>query len=502
MDVVASKGLLVDFRGDAAALGVFESGEKGKPPALPAAAQGIDSKVGGLVSASLKACEFTGKLNSASVYHLKGAHSRLAILVGLGKREEFCAEFARQAAARACCAARELGARKVAFCVDSVVENGVDLERAGRVLAEGAILGLYRFDSYKSEKEDGKEISEFHLLTAHDAGIVGRGAKKGEISASSANIARQICNDPGNSATPKKIAALACGLAKKYGFKCRVLGRKEIAREGMNAFLSVSLGSTQEPQFVILEHDGAGKGGKPVVLVGKGITFDSGGISLKPGKDMWTMKFDKSGACAVLGALVAAARMGVKRNVVGLLPLTENMPSGSAAKPGDIVRARSGKTVEIDNTDAEGRLILSDAIDYAKEFKPSAIIDIATLTGACLAALGYEASGLMGNNERLLLSLVKAGEESGERVWILPMWKAYNEYVKSNYADIKNMGTPGAAGTICGAKFLEAFVPDGVPWAHVDIAATAYTEKQKGALAIGATGAGVRLLAALLEELE
>ena len=500
MDVIASKGLLAGFKGDAVAAGIFESEAKGKPPSLPIAAQRIDAKAGGLLAGSLKAGEFTGKLNSISVYHVKGIPARLVLLVGLGKKGEFEPDIARQAAGKACCAARELGAKSLGFCVDSVVGKGVDFESAGRLLTEGAILGLYSFEAYKSEK-GGKELKSFCLVTPGDTKAVEKGAVKGEIVASSANITREICNDPGNYAHPAKVAALALGLAKKFGFKCKVLEKKDIVKEGMNGLLSVSSGSSQPPVFVVLEYGGAEKGQKPVVLVGKGITFDSGGISLKPGKDMGTMKFDKSGACAVLGIFVAAARMGMRKNLVGLLPLTENMPGGSAARPGDIVRMRSGKTVEIDSTDAEGRVILADALDYAKGFRPSAIIDLATLTGACLAALGYEASGLMGNDEKLLAKLEKAGDESGERVWRLPMWKAYDDYNKSTVADVRNMGLPGAAGTICGAKFLEAFVPEGVPWAHIDIAATAYTDKQKGALAPGATGAGVRLLTALLNEL-
>ena len=501
VDVAASKGLLAEFRGDAVAVGIFENEVKGKPPSLHIAAQRIDAKAGRILSDSVKAGEFTGKLNSVAVYHVKGIPSRLVLFVGLGKKSGFEPDIVRQAAGKACCAARDLGAKSLGFCADSAVEKGVSLEKAGRLLTEGAILGLYTFDAYKTEKS-GKELKSLTLLTSGDAKAVARGAVKGEAVASSTNITREICNDPGNYAHPSKVAALALGLAKKFGFKCKVLEKKEIEKEGMNGLLSVASGSCQPPMFAVLEYSGAGKGQKPIVLIGKGITFDSGGISIKPANDMEKMKFDKAGACAILGVFVAAARMKVKRNIVGLMPLTENLPSGTAARPGDVVRMRSGKTAEIISTDAEGRMILADALDYAKEFKPSAIVDLATLTGAVVVALGYEASGVMGNDEKLLSKVEKAGDESGERVWRLPMWKAYDDYNKSEVADVRNVGPSSrAAGTICAGKFLEVFVPEGVPWVHVDIAATAWNEKPKPYGALGATGVGVRLLSALLEEL-
>ena len=501
MDVIASKNMLAEFQGDAVALGVFEAEQKGAAPELFIAGKRIDEKIGGIIASSIKAGEFTGKQNSVATYHVKGIPAKLVFLVGLGKKKEFEQDFVRQAAGKACCAARELGVKKFAICADSFISGNVKAGDAGKLLTEGAILGLYRFQAYKTQNENaGKEITALHLLSPENTTSVEKGAEKGEIIASATNITREICNDPGNLAHPKKIAAFAIDAAKKYGFKCHVLGKAEIEKEKMGGLLSVASGSVQPPAFVILEYNNAA-GKKPVIIIGKGITFDSGGISIKPAKEMDRMKFDKAGACAILGAFIAAARMKPKINLVGFMPLTENLPSGSAARPGDIVKTRSGKTIEIDSTDAEGRVILADALDYAKKFKPAAIIDLATLTGACVIALGNEASGLMGNDEKLLKLVEQAGDESGERVWRLPMWKAYNEYNNSNVADIKNTGLPGAGGTIAAGKFLEAFVPEGVPWAHLDFAGTAWNDRPRPHLALGASGVGVRLLAALFEKL-
>ncbi|MDD5318022.1 MAG: leucyl aminopeptidase [Candidatus ainarchaeum sp.] len=501
MDVFAVKGTLAGFAGDAVSAGVFAEEGKGKPPRLPAAVERIDGLAGGVVGVSVAAGEFSGARNSVAVYRVKGIKARALILVGLGKKSEFAPDVVRQAASAACRAARELKARRVGFCVDSVVGGGVELEAAGRLSTEGALLGLYSFIAYRSDRGEGVEVESLGLVSNVDEKPVGKGASAGEIVASAANFARELANDPGNRSTPARVAGLACACSKKYGFSCKVLGKKEIEAERMGALLAVASGSRNPPAFAVLEYNRAGKR-KPVVLVGKGITFDTGGISIKPQKDMDRMKFDKAGACAVLGAFVAAARMRLALNLVGLMPLAENMPGGGALRPGDIVKARSGKTIEVVNTDCEGRMLLSDALDYAKEFSPAAIIDVATLTGSVQTALGFEASGLLGNDEKLLSAVEKAGFESGEKVWRFPMWRDYDDYNKSEVADIRNAGIPGSGSVISGAKFLEAFVPEGVPWAHIDIAGTADKDKPGQYLGIGATGVGVRLLASLLQKLE
>ena len=294
-------------------------------------------------------------------------------------------------------------------------------------------------------------------------------------------------------------AEQAKALAKTHKLRLRVFEKAELQKMGMNAFLSVSAGSVQPPKLIVLEWHPA-NASDTVAVVGKGITFDSGGISLKPANDMDKMKFDKSGACAVLGIMRAASELKLPVHVVGVIAATENLPSGSASKPGDLVKAYSGKTIEILNTDAEGRLILADAIAYAeKHYRPSAIIDMATLTGACVIALGDCASGLLSNNDELAERLRVAGDYSGERVWRLPLWDDYGEKIKSDFADVKNTGD-GTSGTITAAMFLKNFVGENTPWAHLDIAGTAWVTKQKGAFNLGSTGVGVRLITHVLKK--
>jgi leucyl aminopeptidase len=295
--------------------------------------------------------------------------------------------------------------------------------------------------------------------------------------------------------TPSILAEQARQMAKDCHLKCEVLDRKDIEKLGMGLLLGVAQGSEEPPKFIILEHRGGKRGQGNLVLVGKGITFDSGGISIKPADGMERMKYDMSGGAAVLGALRATALLNVPQNVIGLIPATENLPSGKATKPGDVHRAMNGKTVEIINTDAEGRLILGDALAYAARYQPIACVDLATLTGACVVALGHEAIGMMGNAqcEALMDRLRQAGTRTGERVWQLPLWDEYLEHVKSDVADVKNVGMGRAAGSIAGAAFLAKFV-DGYPWVHLDIAGTAWADREQPYKPKGGTGVGVRLL--------
>ena len=307
---------------------------------------------------------------------------------------------------------------------------------------------------------------------------------------------RTLQMQPGNVATPSYLGDLAKKLGTAYGFTVTVLDKAQIKKEGMGALLAVAQGSVEEPRFIVLEYRGGGGHGAPVVLVGKGVTFDSGGISIKPAANMEDMKFDKSGATAVLGTFEVIGRLKPKINVVGLIPATENLPSGTAVKPGDVVKSHYGKTIEIINTDAEGRLILCDALSYARRFKPAAVIDAATLTGAVVIALGHHAIGMLGNDEALLAEVRDAGERAGERCWPLPMWDEYRDLLKSDVADVKNSGGR-AAGTIAGAWFLREFV-DGFPWVHLDIAGTAYLESEGASHAKGPTAIGVRLFTEFL----
>jgi leucyl aminopeptidase len=294
---------------------------------------------------------------------------------------------------------------------------------------------------------------------------------------------------PGNVCTPTFLGKTAEDLAKRYGFAVTVLDRAAIVKEKMGALLSIAQGSAEEPRFIALEYRGSEAA--PVVLVGKGVTFDTGGISIKPAQNMEDMKFDMSGAAAVLGTFEMLGRLKPKVHVVGLIPSTENMPSGTAVKPGDVITSHFGKTIEMINTDAEGRLILCDALSYARRYKPAAVIDIATLTGAIVVALGHTAAGVMGNDDALVEEVRQAGERSGERAWPLPLWEDYRDLMKSDIADVKNAGGR-PAGSISAGWFLREFV-DGFPWAHLDIAGTAYTEREEPGRVKGPTGTGVRL---------
>ena len=328
-------------------------------------------------------------------------------------------------------------------------------------------------------------------VAATESLAAAEGARIGEIIARAENLARDLGNRPGNVATPSYLGETAERIGRERGLKVTVLGREQLRAEGMNALLAVAQGSEQEPRLIIMEHRGGADGDKPLVLVGKGLTFDAGGISIKPAQGMEDMKFDMCGGAGTIAAMQAIAELGLPLNVVGVVPSSENLLGGGAMKPGDIFRAHGGKTIEIVNTDAEGRLILVDAISYAKRYDPAAMLDAATLTGACVVALGHAATGVMGNDEGLVREVIQAGEATGERCWQLPMFDDYRELIKSDYADIKNSGGR-AAGTITAGWFLREFVGDW-PWVHLDVAGTAYGDGKLSYLTKGATGVPTRI---------
>ncbi|NTW56735.1 MAG: leucyl aminopeptidase [Chlorobiaceae bacterium] len=375
---------------------------------------------------------------------------------------------------------------------------------------QGCLAGSYRFDRLKSGKLDKadkkksskktKEIAELILKAGKDiAGLVEKGAAEGMVVGSSRNGARELVNLPGNLLEAEDIAKAAKESGKKHGFDVTVFNRKEIQALGMGGLLSVNKGSFHPPTFTILDYKPRTKAKKVVVLVGKGVTFDSGGISLKPAEGMGEMKSDMSGAACVIGALEAAARLALPVQVIGVIPATDNMPSGTAMKPGDVITTYSGITVEVGNTDAEGRLILADALSYAVEkFKPDVVIDFATLTGACIVALGYSVAGLFSNDDRLAGEIAEAGDLSGEKVWRMPLWDLYAEQIKSDVADVSNTGGRGA-GSVTAAKFLEKFIAGHEHWAHIDIAGPAFGTKNTGKTS-GGTGFGVGLVVELLKK--
>jgi leucyl aminopeptidase len=448
-----------------------------------------DTALGGCLGRLATSREFTGKHTSSRLIHTLGKlPAERLLLVGLGKKAELSDERLRQAFGTAMQALRT--ARVASF--STALQPDLSLE----AVCEGALLGSYSFDQYKTRNRDERfSFTEMTLLLPKGTGIKeGRSrADRVQVICRGVSLARDLVSHPGNVATTGYLADAARDLAQRHALTCRVLELDELKQLGMNALVAVGKGSVEPPRLIVLEYRGAGAKGRPVALVGKGITFDSGGISIKPGAGMEEMKTDMSGGAAVLGALEAAAGLKLPVNLVGIIPTAENMPDAGAYKPGDVLTSLSGQTIEITNTDAEGRLILCDALHYARtKFKPATMIDLATLTGACVVALGHEASGLMGNDRRLIDRLKQAGERCGERVWELPLWDGYGEAMKSDIADLKNAGGRDG-GSITAGWFLKQFVGT-TRWAHLDIAGTAWSDKNRPCSPKGATGVGVRLL--------
>lgn len=456
-------------------------------------AEMLDKVLGGQIKDLWNSKEFSGKFREIQTVSTAGRiAAKRVVLVGLGKENEFDEEKARKASGFAAKYIRSLGIRDFSTALHNIRFS----QQHVQAVVEGTILGLYRFTRFK--KADDRQIDSVSLLTESTRiGEVNKGIKAGQIVSDAANYVRDIVNLPANALTPSKLAGEADKLAKENRLKIKVYGRTEIEKLGMGCLLAVSKGSSEEPKFIVLEHNPGAK--EKIAVVGKGITFDSGGLDIKPFQYMEDMKNDKAGAAAVLGVMAAASKLNVPLHVIGLIPATENMPSGSATKPGDIVAAYSKKTVEIINTDAEGRLVLCDALSFAEEkFRPDAIIDLATLTGACVVALGYEAAAVLGTDQRLVEKIKSAGEKCRERVWPLPLWEDYDQSLESDAADIMNTtkGMDRAAGTIQGAAFLKKFVS--VPWAHIDIAGTAWLPAERDYQPKGATGYGVRLITQML----
>jgi leucyl aminopeptidase len=369
-------------------------------------------------------------------------------------------------------------------------------------VAEGAILAAYRFDRYRTEEREkrGPGLREVTLLAATpaEARAAAQGVGLAEAVCSGVLLGRDLVNEPGNVKSPAFLADRARETAAAAGLHCTVLEQAQLQELGLGGMLGVAQGSVREPKLIVLEYRGAGGDARPVALVGKGVVFDAGGISLKPAEKMDEMKMDMAGGAAVLGTLHAAARLRLPVNLVGIIPAVENLPSGSAIRPGDILTTLSGKTIEVLNTDAEGRMILADALTYVRRYEPQVVIDLATLTGACIIALGHHATAVLGNDEGLIRRLRKAGEATGERLWPLPLWPVYAEQIKSEIADVKNTGGR-PAGTITAAAFLQKFA-DGLRWAHLDIAGTAWEEAGRHYLPKGGTGVGVRLLIEYLRQ--
>ena len=476
---------------DALILGVFERG------AQPTATAAVDTAGKGLIGRLLKQGDFNGKAGSTLVVrHPEGIKAARLVLVGLGNAAELTHKGWAQANRAAINAVLSTTATDAVNTLSSVALN--DLSAAASVRQAVVLAGecAYRFNSFKTTpKPDAVTLKSLALLTETKATkAVSDAVAQGADIVAGMNLTRDLGNLPGNICTPTYLANEAKKLAKTFGLKCLILEKAAMEKLGMHSLLAVAKGSHQPPKFIVLEYNGGKKTEKPVVLVGKGITFDTGGISLKPAAEMDEMKYDMCGAASVIGTMYTVSLMNLKKNVIGVIPTCENMPSGQATRPGDIVKSMSGQTIEILNTDAEGRLILCDALTYVERFKPSAVIDIATLTGACVIALGHVHSGLFSEDEGLVSELTKAGHASLDTVWRLPLDAAYHEQLKSNFADVANIGGR-PAGSVTAACFLSRFT-EKYKWAHLDIAGTAW----KSGAAKGSTGRPVPLLVNFLLE--
>ena len=460
---------------------------------LPGSLAELDREAGGALQRLSAAGDFTGKRDETALIYPPGPAGRI-LLIGMGKSEEVNRAAVRRAASVAAKRMRALGVTQGAFHLPAESRGDVTPAEAGQAIAEGLAQGAWQFLEMKRPGEEKKPPLERVDVLAPEDEAFAAGHRIGAAIGAGQTLARGIQVLPGNVCTPTYVARAAEELAARHGLEVTVLDKAAIAREKMGALLAVAQGSVEEPRFIALEYKGAE--GAPIVLVGKGVTFDTGGISIKPAQNMEDMKYDMSGAAAVLGTFEALGRLRPAVHVVGLIPSTENMPSGTAVKPGDVVTSHFGKTIEVINTDAEGRLILCDALSWARRYRPACVIDIATLTGAVVVALGHSAAGVMGSDEALVEEVRRAGERAGERAWPLPLWDEYRDLMKSDIADVKNAGGR-PAGSISAGWFLREFV-DGFPWAHLDIAGTAYTDRDDPSRVKGPTGIGVRLFSELV----
>ena len=494
MEIKVEKGKAEKYSCELLLLFSFESPEK-----LEGSIRDVDLEWKGFISTLMKQGDIKGELFECRLFYTHGAlPAKRVLLTGLGKKGEFDLEKWRGAASRAGQYIRDAGIKQFVFPIakfDSFSE--VELSES---FVTGLLLGLYQFNEFKTlERDKIKEIGKVILLGEKDGETksIGEGLRMGEIISEAVCLARDLVNGPSNQVTPSLLAQKARQIAKDYGMEIQVFDVSEAEAMGMGAFVAVAKGSQEPGKFIVLEYN-KGKGLDTIALVGKGITFDSGGISIKPSENMDRMKDDMSGAAAVLATMQVAFKLQLPLHLVGIMPATENLPSGKAYKPGDILKTLSGQTVEVISTDAEGRLILSDALTYSLRYQPKAIVDLATLTGACVIALGNDVIGLFGNDESLLKRIEEASGKTGEKVWRMPLLDEYFDHLKSDAADFRNVGTR-IAGAIIGGIFLSKFV-EKTPWVHLDIAGPASIDKERPYIPKGGTGAGVRLLIQLLRD--
>ncbi|GCE27906.1 putative cytosol aminopeptidase [Dictyobacter alpinus] len=466
---------------------------------LSAPAATIDNTLAGLIVERATAGEFKGNSGEILTIHPQGKlTAKRVIVVGLGAQEKVDTQSVRRATAVAARHAQKTGAQTIAIAGGFSSTKFQAVEEAQAAI-EGVLLGIYNFRAYQS-KENGTSISQVLLVSSKEQKAEFEQAlHRAQALAEGTNFARSLINEPPNVLTPSELANRASSMAKEVGLECEIFDKDKIQELGMGGLLAVSKGSVNPPHFIVLRYRGGASADKGMALVGKGITFDTGGISLKPGAGMDEMKGDMGGAAAVLGAMQAIAQIKPAINVTALVPTCDNMPSGSAYVPGDIVRIMNGKTIEIVNTDAEGRMILADALSFASREGLSPILDLATLTGAMVVALGHTMTGVFSNDEQLTQDIISAGRVAGEKYWPMPIDEEYGEYIRSEIADIKQTGGR-EAGSITAAKILENFVGN-ASWAHLDIAGTSYVDSVKAYQEKGGTGVGVRTLTELAQRL-
>ena len=462
----------------------------------------MDKALDGAITQLIASGEIKGKSGELTLVHSLGKiPAKRVIVAGLGKQAQFNVDSIRRVSAEACRFARSKAAKRVATIVHGGGVGGIEPEKAGQAITEGAILGLYRFRKHMSKEPENGDVQEFLIIERDEAKLaqLEKGRDVGRVTAESVTFARDMINEPANFMTPSVMADIARKLADECGLELTVLERAQMKELGMGGLLGVSQGSHQDPKFIVMSYRGDAGSRKTVGLVGKGITFDSGGISLKPAEDMGDMKGDMAGGATVMATIRAVGKLKPRINVTAVIPATENLPGGSALKPGDVITAMNGKTIEIISTDAEGRLILADALSYAVKNGLSPVVDVATLTGAVRVALGDVTVGAFGNNEEFSKKVMAAAGEAGERMWQMPMFEEYKEQYKSEVADVKNTGGR-YGGAITAAQFVGEFVGD-TPWVHLDIAGTSLLSKEKGHVVKGATGVTVRTLINLVMNL-
>jgi leucyl aminopeptidase len=491
MDVTVTQGSIQEATADTIVVNLFQ-GVK-----APGGATGaVDRDLNGTVSDLIGGGDFTGKLGEVAVLYPRGAiPARRVLLAGLGAADQFGAEEARTAAAAAIKKARALRAEEVATIIHGGGIGGMEIEMAAQATLEGTLLALYRYEATRKEvAEESHNIAALHIVEFDAAKIpaIQEAARHAQALTAGVTLARDLVNAPPNRATPSYMAEIAGMLAADYGFEILIGDREWATAHKMGAFLAVASGAGEPPRFIVLEHNAGRTDLDTVILAGKGITFDTGGISLKPVENMGDMKSDMAGAAAVLGTMKVVGMLDLPLHIVAIAPCTENMPDGLAYRPADVITASNGTTIEIISTDAEGRMVLADGLSYAARYAPQAVVDLATLTGSSIIALGRNvAAGLFSTDHWLEAQLMSAAERTHERLWPLPLWPDYREAIRSDVADVKNSGGRyGGVGT--SAIFLKTFTS--YPWAHLDIAGVATRAEEAGYTPAGATGFGVRLL--------